>query len=110
MFEVEITVPNANGLLKPGMVVSVVLGEKSVAEVATSLPLSAIVRSVRDKNRFAVYVIDGAASTKVHQQEVELGPFRGNLITVTSGLQPDAQVVVQGAAMLSDGDVVRVVP
>jgi hypothetical protein len=89
----------------------VVLGEKSMAEIATTLPLSAIVRSVRDKNHFAVYVIDGTApNPRVHQQEVELGPFRGNSITVSSGLQPDAQVVVQGAAMLSDGDVVRVVP
>jgi RND family efflux transporter MFP subunit len=110
MFEVEITVPNAERLLKPGMVASVVLGEKTTVEAAATLPLSAIVRSVRDRNCFAVFVIDGANPTIVHQQEVELGPFRGNLISVSSGLRPEAQVVVQGASMLSDGDVVRVVP
>jgi membrane fusion protein, multidrug efflux system len=111
MFEVEITVPNPDRLLKPGMVASVVLGEKMMAEVATTLPLSAIVRSVRDKNHFAVFVVDAAAHpTVVHQQEVELGAFRGNRITVASGLRPEAQVVVQGASMLSDGDVVRVLP
>jgi RND family efflux transporter MFP subunit len=111
MFEVEITVPNPDRLLKPGMVASVALGEKAISEVATTLPLSAIVRSVRDKNRFAVFVLDGTAQVPVvHQQEVELGTFMGNQIAVTSGLRPDAQVVVQGASMLSDGDVVRVIP
>jgi RND family efflux transporter MFP subunit len=111
MFEVEITVPNPDRLLKPGMVASVVLGEKTAAEVATTLPLSAIVRSVHDKNRFAVFVLDQTAHpTVVRQQDVDLGVFRGNLITVTDGLSPEAQVVVQGASMLSNGDVVRVVP
>lgn len=111
VFEVEITVPNPEGLLKPGMVASVGLGEKALTEIATTLPLSAIVRSVRDKSRFAVFVLDGAAKTPtVHQQEVELGAFMGNLISVTSGLRPEAQVVVQGASMLSDGDQVRVIP
>lgn len=110
-FEVEITVPNPDRLLKPGMVASVVLGEKATVETTTTLPLSAIVRSLRDKSRFAVFVADPAVHpTVVHQQEVELGVFRGNLISVASGLRPDAQVVVQGASMLSDGDVVRVVP
>jgi RND family efflux transporter MFP subunit len=107
VFEVEITVPNPDHLLKPGMVAGVVLGEKPAVATATTLPLSAIVRSQKDKNRFAVFVLDGASV--VHQQEVELGKFLGNVIPVTAGLRPDAQVVVQGASMLSDGESVRVI-
>jgi RND family efflux transporter MFP subunit len=107
VFEVEITVPNPDRVLKPGMVASVVLGEKTGATTATTLPLSAIVRSQKDKNRFAVFVLDSASV--VHQQEVELGNFLGNVIPVTRGLGPDAEVVVQGASMLSEGESVRVI-
>lgn len=111
VFEVEITVPNPDRLLKPGMVAQVVLGEKAHAATAATLPLSAVVRSRRDKTRFAVFVIDkGATGSVVRQREVELGKFLGNSIHVTGGLDADAQVVVQGASMLSDGEVVRVIP
>ena len=111
VFEVEITVPNSDNLLKPGMVASVVLGEKTSATPATTLPLNAIVRSQRDRSRFAVFVLDTSVNPPVvHQKEVELGNFLGNSIPVTQGLQPDAQVVVQGASMLSEGETVRVIP
>ena len=90
---------------------AVVLGDKNVAPAVTTLPLAAIVRSQKDKNRFAVFVLDsGATPPVVHQKEVELGNFLGNNIPVMHGLAPDAQVVVQGASMLSEGEPVRVIP
>jgi len=111
VFEVEITVPNADGSLKPGMVSSVVLGEQSTGKAAATLPLTAIVRSQKDKTHFAVFIVDGSVTPPVvHQREVELGSFLGSVIPVKSGLPPDAQVVVQGASMLSDGEPVKVVP
>jgi len=111
VFEVEISVPNPDGELKPGMVASVVLGDKTAAPTATTLPLAAIVRSQRDKSRFAVFVLDTAVQPPVvRQKEVELGNFLGNNIPVTQGLAPEAQVVVQGASMLSEGEPVRVIP
>lgn len=111
VFEVEITVPNPDRLLKPGMVASVVLGDTSAAPTVTTLPLSAVVRSQRDPHRFAVFVLEAAAQPPVvHQREVELGNFLGNAIPVMNGLSPEAQVVVQGASMLSEGEAVRVIP
>jgi hypothetical protein len=93
------------------MVASVVLGDKTAAPTATTLPLAAIVRSQRDKSRFAVFVLDTTVQPPVvRQKEVELGNFLGNNIPVTQGLAPEAQVVVQGASMLSEGEPVRVIP
>jgi len=110
VFEVEITVPNGDRALKPGMVASVVLGDKP-ASTAITLPLAAIVRSRRDPARFAVLVVEDVGGVKLaRQHEVELGTFLGNAIPVTGGLPADAQVVVQGASLLSDGEPVRVVP
>jgi len=110
-FEVEVTVPNPDRLLKPGMVASVVLGEQTVAGPATTVPLAAVVRSRRDKDRFAVFVLDWSVHPPVvHQKDVELGRFLGNAIPVTRGLAPDEQVVVQGASMVSEGEAVQVIP
>ncbi len=111
VFEVEIAVPNPDRALKPGMVASIVLGEAAPAAPATTLPLAAVVRSQRDKTRFAVFVLDTSVNPPMaRQQEVELGNFLGNSIRVAAGLAPDAEVVVQGASMLSDGEPVRVIP
>lgn len=111
VFEVEITVPNQDGALRPGMVASVVLGEKVAPATFATLPLGAVVRSQRNKDRFAVFVLDATtAPPVVHQREVELGNFLGNAIPVTSGLAPEDQVVVQGASLLSEGERVRVLP
>jgi multidrug efflux system membrane fusion protein len=41
---------------------------------------------------------------------VELGAVVGNAITVTRGLAAGDRVVVSGAALLADGDPVRVLP
>jgi RND family efflux transporter MFP subunit len=111
VFDVEISVANTDGQLKPGMVASIVLGDKAVAPATTTLPLAAIVRSMRDKSRFAVFVLDSSSQPPlIRQREVELGNFLGNNIPVTRGLASDAQVVVQGASMLSEGEPVRVIP
>lgn len=111
VFDIEISVPNPDGQLRPGMVASVAFGDKTATTVATTLPLAAIVRSQRDKSRFAVFVLDSTVNPPVvRQREVELGTFLGNNIPVTRGLAPDAQVVVQGAPMLSEGEPVRVIP
>jgi RND family efflux transporter MFP subunit len=111
VFEVEVTVPNPERLLKPGMVASLALGDRTAVATATTVPLSAIVRSLRNRGHFAVFVLDSSVNPPVvRQKEVELGNFLGNVIPVTHGLAPDAQVVVQGASMVSEGEAVQVIP
>ena len=41
---------------------------------------------------------------------VTLGAVQGNLVAITSGLRSGERVVVMGAALLRDGDAVRVIP
>jgi multidrug efflux system membrane fusion protein len=125
VFEAEILIPNAEGRLKIGMVVGLSLG--GAAEGASSaspaietlplVPLSAIVRppgSGSDAKGFAVFVIDepkpGTARTVAHLRVVELGEYLGRVIPVKKGLTGGERVVVQGAGLLADGEVVEVVP
>jgi multidrug efflux system membrane fusion protein len=111
VFEVELTLPNADHALKPGTVVTVKVDAPAGQTTPPLLPLSAIVRSRVDSSHFAVFVLDESATPPVvRQRDVELGEFMGNSIPVRNGLPDKAKVVVQGAALLSDGERVQVLP
>jgi multidrug efflux system membrane fusion protein len=111
VFEVEVTIANPDGELKPGMIAALKLNEKSAAPPVAVLPLNAVVRSPGHAGRFAVFVVDQKSGTPVARlREVELGEFLGNQIPIRSGLADGDQVVVQGATLVSDGEAVQVIP
>ena len=59
----------------------------------------------------SVYVVERAGSREVAtMQLIELGDMHGNDISVVAGLAPGQRVVITGATLLIDGDVVRVIP
>lgn len=91
------------------------------------VPLSAIVRPAPGASSFAVFVVDdavggppgpaGASAARgtlqrgvAHARVVELGEYLGRVIPVRSGLVGGERIVVQGAGLLSDGELVEVVP
>jgi RND family efflux transporter MFP subunit len=116
VFNVEVSVPNGDGRLKPGMIgrVEVAAGPIAAApsnEASVSVPLVAVVEGGAPGNAYAVYVVSGARDrTVARARPVTLGDVRGNSVAVTRGLQPGEQVVVSGASLLVDGEAVRVVP
>jgi RND family efflux transporter MFP subunit len=112
VFDVEITIPNGDGRLRPGMIGTVAIGGQDGATVAESrplaVPLTAIVRS-QTNGQFAVLsVVRQGAADVVKRRPVELGEVMGNAIAVTKGLEAGQRVVVSGANLLVDGEAVRV--
>lgn len=111
VYSVEVTIPNPRNDLKSGMIASIVIGNDGSAKRVPVVPVSAIVRSPEKPEGFAVFVTDsGDESPTVHAREVDIGNVYGNLIAVTRGLTPEDRVVISGAAMIKNGDKVRVVP
>ena len=116
VFDIEVTVPNREGLLRPGMIGTVALtaGRGSVAATGPSplvVPLSAVVRSDAGAGPYAVLVVERHADGDVaRMRRVELGDVLGHSIAVRQGLQEGEQVVVNGATLLADGTPVRVLP
>jgi len=112
VFEVEITIPNPDGRLKPGMVAALSLeaaGDPATAN-APLVPLSAIVRSPGHPGQFAVFVVEDKGGKRVARaHDVELGDYLGRVIPVKAGLAGGEQIVVQGAGLLSDGEPVEVI-
>ena len=111
VFEVDVTIPNADGRLRPGSVAALSLEGAGDATSATAalIPLSAIVRSPGHPTQFAVFIVDAAGGrTVVHARDVELGEYLGRVIPVKRGLTGGETVVIQGAGLLSDGEPVEV--
>ncbi|HEY0193262.1 MAG TPA: efflux RND transporter periplasmic adaptor subunit [Kofleriaceae bacterium] len=111
VFEVDVTIPNPDGRLKPGSVAALALeGAGDTSPAAPLIPLSAIVRAPKHAARFAVFVVDTSAGHPVvRARDVELGEYLGRVIPVQRGLTGGETVVVQGAGLLSDGETVEVI-
>jgi RND family efflux transporter MFP subunit len=111
VFQVELTVPNAEGRLKPGMIASMSLAGGSPEEPIPVVPLNAVVQPPPGKSGYLVFVLDdqGGKAT-VKSRAVELGEALGERIAVKSGLHGGERVVVTGASMVTDGESVEVVP
>lgn len=110
VFDVEITVPNADGALRVGMVAAVQVGDRSAAAAAPALivPLSAIVRA-KGRDGYAVYLVEEKGGESIARlREVTLGGMIGNQIAVTGGVQAGDRVIVS-AAIITDGERVSLI-
>src|SRR5262249_9580262 len=113
MFSAEVTIPNADGALKPGMIAAVEVdhGRVAVAPATMLVPLNAIVRPPGKARSYAVYVIDKQGAQDVARlRTVELGDIGGNQIQVKQGLAGGEQVIVRGATLAVDALPVRIIP
>jgi multidrug efflux system membrane fusion protein len=109
LFEVQLTLANPDGALKPGMVASVdVAGDGDATRTAAEalvLPLSAVVRAPGGGEGYAVFIVeelDGAFTARL--RPIRLGELLGNQITVAAGLSGGERVIVQGAGIVADGE------
>jgi RND family efflux transporter MFP subunit len=114
VFDVEVTIPNTAGRLRPGMIGTVAIGGAADAETAPrplTVPLTAIVRAPDTVGQFAVFVIERHDGREIARaRKVQLGEVMGNGIAVQQGLAVGDSVVVSGATLLVDGAQVQVIP
>lgn len=111
VFDVELTIPNTRNLLKPGMIASVIIQNAKPVSPVPVVPLTAVVRSNDRPDGYATFVVQEQNGKQiVRRRDVSLGEAFGNRIGVIQGLRPGESVVVTGAMLIKDGDLVRVVP
>jgi RND family efflux transporter MFP subunit len=111
VFDVEVTIPNPEGLLKPGMIASMSVNETGASTEVPVVPLPAVTRSKGDANSYAVLVVEDAGGKQVARlRNVELGESYGNSVAVKSGVKPGEIVVTSGVTQVADGEEVRVMP
>ena len=112
VFEVEVTIANSDGALKPGMIASLSVNEGAGTPVVVPVvPLTAIKRAKDNSNGYAVFVIEERGG-KHHAQSrnVTLGDSMGNAVAIKSGVKPGEIVITTGVGQVSDGEEVQIIP
>ena len=114
MFDVEVTIPNQDGRLRPGMIGTVGVrprrGRGGAAAVPTA-PLTAIVRPKSGAGEYAAFVVE-------RQGDVEIARLRACSSATSSATPspsrraspPASASSSRGASLLVDGEPVRVFP
>jgi RND family efflux transporter MFP subunit len=112
VFDIEATIPNPDSRLRVGMIAALHLPATAQAKSVLVVPTRAIVRPPDDPKGYAVYVADKDADGKMVAtlKKVEIGPVMGDRVSVESGLDPGAQVIVRGADVVFNGASINVVP
>ncbi|HEY6642154.1 efflux RND transporter periplasmic adaptor subunit [Povalibacter sp.] len=96
---VRAEIPNRDGLLRPGMFMTVALQGNVTPTLL--VPEAAI---IPEQGRMYVLVVDGNVA---HRREVMIGRRRPGEVEIVNGLQEGERVVVEGTQNLRDGDAVR---
>jgi membrane fusion protein (multidrug efflux system) len=108
--QVQATLPNPDGRLRPGMFVQAQVIMNASRSVVT-LPASAISYAPYGDSVFVVAEMkgpDGQTYRGVRQQFVKLGGARGDQIAVVSGVKPGEEIVTSGVFKLRNGAAVQV--
>lgn len=111
VFQVEVTLPNANHILKVGMIAKVELSKlSSSAVLRPTVPLSAVVRYPGSSDSYAVYVVEREHGRYVARvRGITLGETLGNKIEIKSGVFRGDRVITNGATLVHNGCRVSVV-
>jgi membrane fusion protein (multidrug efflux system) len=108
--QVQATLANPGGKLRPGMFVQTELA-LGLSESVVALPATAISYAPYGDSVFVVVEMkgpDGKPYRGVRQQFVRLGPARGDQVAVVSGVEPGDEVVTSGVFKLRNGAAVQI--
>jgi membrane fusion protein, multidrug efflux system len=105
-FAVEVQVQPGNVRFVQGLVAKVALTPHGAA-TGQIIPVQALLEA-NDKEA-GVFVLDPGQPV-VHRVTVQIGHMHHGDVEIKGGLTADAQVVIDGAAFLDNGDTVRVAP
>jgi len=105
-FAIEVAVPNAGGVIRPGMVANLQVARRAVGE-AILVPQNAVIRR---ENGYVAYVAVARDGHDVAElRDVIPGVSEGGRVVVEQGLRAGDRVIVVGQQQVSSGDRLRVV-
>jgi RND family efflux transporter MFP subunit len=103
-FTIEVQVEAADARFVQGLVAKVSLTPPG-SRTTSVVPVQALVEA--NANEASVFVLDAARKT-VRRVTVRIGRMSGGEVEVLEGLAPGAEVVIDGAAFLENGEAVRI--
>ena len=105
-FPIEVTIPNPNGLIKPGMIATVRVARGGSNE-AIVVPQEAV---LREEDGYIVYVATERGGETVAEARVVVpGSSQNNRVVIEAGLEPGERVIVVGQQQTAAGDRLEIV-
>lgn len=98
--QVELSVPNEDGSLRPGMSAEVTLTARNVSD-AILVPESALMRGAD------VLHVQRVINDKIALTPVDVGIVDDGKVEVLAGIEEGDQIVIRGQFLVEDGDTVR---
>jgi RND family efflux transporter MFP subunit len=107
-FKIEIAVPNSNGNIKPNLTARLKLNDYTNPK-AILIPQS-IISENAEGAQFVYVVIDKKDQKAIAKRLIiETGKTQGDLIEVVKNLAADAEIIIEGARSVNNGQVVKVI-
>lgn len=107
-FKIEIGVPNLNGNIKPNLTARLKLNDYTNPK-AILIPQSIISENAQGA-QFVYVVIDKKDQKAIAKRLIiETGKTQGDLIEVVKNLAADAEIIIEGARSVNNGQVVKVI-
>ncbi|NGP43948.1 efflux RND transporter periplasmic adaptor subunit [Bacillaceae bacterium SIJ1] len=101
LFTVEVTLPNEDKVLKPGMVTKIAV-TTSVVDNALLVPTEAVVEA---NDEAMIYVVE---NDRAVQKDVEIVEMQSDVTAVSGDFSAGDTVIVKGQGTLNDGSLVRI--
>ncbi|WP_435416436.1 efflux RND transporter periplasmic adaptor subunit [Polaribacter aestuariivivens] len=108
-FKIEIGIPNSSGNIKPNLTARLKLNDYTNPN-AILIPQSIISENAKEEQ--FIYIIKDKKDNNEAVAErliIETGKTQGDLIEVTKNLAPDAEIIMEGARSVNNGQVVKVI-
>lgn len=106
-FPIKATIIDPSSNIRPGMTASVVVDIKNSNSGNIYIPVNSVLLNKDGKNYVMVLkdIKDGTGT--VERRVVELGNMTNNGVEISSGIKPGDYVVTAGAAVVTEGQVVK---
>jgi RND family efflux transporter MFP subunit len=106
-FQVEISIPNEEGLVKPNLIATVKLNDYS-AENAVVIPENAIQKNSLGESIVYVLQTKNDSTAVAEKRIIKTGYSQDNQVEVTSGVEAGDKIIVEGGRNLRDQQKVKV--
>ena len=109
VFNIQVSLPNRDHLLKVGMIASVRL-EQADARSVPLVPVTALMTAQSGSSDYSVFTLKEESGKQFAKlQRVNIGPTIGRSVAINEGLIPGERIIVNRTNQLNDGTQVRII-
>lgn len=109
VFNIQVSLPNRDHLLKVGMIASVRL-EQADARSVPLVPVTALMTAQSGSSDYSVFTLKEESGKQFAKlQRVKIGPTIGRSVAINEGLIPGERIIVNRTNQLNDGTQVRII-